>query len=210
MTFTEKIFEAKRLIEEAVEQYPRITCGCSFGKDSMVVLHLALSVKKDIPVFAIMADTEFPETYSFAKKVANDYKLNYLEHRFEQIGSAEQCCGTPKVQATKEALSGYNAWLAGIRNTEGVTRASFKPIETVDGLTKINPILNFTEQDIWRYLAVFDIPVNPVYKDGYRSLGCMRCSTPELDEQELERAGRWRGTTKAGGECGIHTASLRN
>ncbi len=196
------------MIVEATKKYPKIALGCSFGKDSMVTLHLVLSVYPDIPVFSVLADTEFPETYAFIKDVVAQYKLNYAEHIFNQQ-AGEKCCGKPKVEKTKEALAKYDAWISGVRRTEGITRANFEPIEEKNGLVKINPILDFTELDIWRYLALNQIPINPMYKKGYRSLGCGLCSFPEEDESETERAGRWKGTADACGECGIHTQPLR-
>ncbi len=209
MTFVEKVENAKKLIKESIEKYPKIVCASSFGKDSMVMLHLCISIKKDIPVFSVVSDTEFPETYQFIKDVVKKYNLNYTEYKFKQEGGIEQCCGEPKVAATKKALANYDAWFSGVRMDEGATRKNFKLVETNGNLTKINPILYFTELDTWRYLALYNVPVNPKYREGYRSLGCSRCSSPERDELELERAGRWRGTPKAGGECGIHLERLK-
>ena len=208
MTYLAKVTHARRLIDESIQQSPRIALGCSFGKDSMVTLHLALSVWPEIPVFAVLADTEFPETYAFANDVVTRYDLNYTEHRFGQdpIG---KCCGNPKVEKTREALAKYDAWITGLRKTEGITRTGFESVEIQSGLVKINPILEFTELDIWRYLALNQVPINPMYGRGYRSLGCERCSSPEEHECDSERAGRWRGTPDACGECGIHTESLR-
>lgn len=212
MTYLEKIKRAKQLIVDSYNKYPDIILGSSFGKDSMVTLHLALDAlsDKNIPVFGIMANTEFQETYDFANKIAKEWNLNYTEYRFDQEdGGIAKCCGTPKVQATKDALKDVSAWISGVRRTEGITRADFQEIEERGGLVKINPIVDFTELDIWRYLALNEIPVNPKYKEGYRSLGCALCSFPEENENETERAGRWKGTDKASGECGIHTATLR-
>ena len=208
MTYLQKVRNAERLIAQAVQRYPRIALGCSFGKDSMVTLHLALSVRPTIPVFAILAESEFPETFAFAADVVARYGLNYAEYIFRQDPEGK-CCGRPKVEKTKEALRPYDAWISGVRKTEGITRADFEPVEDKGGLVKINPILPFTELDVWRYLAVNQIPVNPMYARGYRSLGCRFCSFPETDEHETERAGRWKGTPDACGECGIHTQSLR-
>ncbi len=208
MNYLQKVEAGKQLIREAIEKYPKIAVGCSFGKDSMVTLSLALSVRPDIPVFSILADTEFSETYEFIRKVVAQYKLNYTEHIFKQR-AGEKCCGKPKVEKTKEALEKYDAWISGVRRTEGITRANFEPVEEKNGLTKINPILDFTELDIWRYTALNQLPVNPKYKEGYRSLGCKLCSFPEENEAETERAGRWKGTADACGECGIHTQPLR-
>lgn len=210
MTYLQKIEEAKKLVAQALVQYPKIIVGCSFGKDSMVTLHLVRSVNKDIPVFSVLADTEFPETYDFKNGTVKDWNLDYREHIFENdLDGVEKCCGAQKVAKTKEALMNYDAWISGVRKTEGIARANFRPVEIQNGLAKINPILEFTEQDIWRYLATNNVPVNPMYKRGYRSLGCKNCSFPEEDENETERAGRWKGSAKACGECGIHTQPLR-
>jgi len=75
-------------------------------------------------------------------------------------------------------------------------------------ITKVNPILDWYEVDIWKYMAIHEIPVHPWYAMGYRSLGCAPC-THLVDDDETERAGRWLGTSKCGGECGIHTMNKR-
>lgn len=208
MNFLQKLEQSRKLIKESIKKYQKINLGCSFGKDSMVLLHLTLSIEPNIPIFSILSDTEFPETYDFVRAVTIKYHLNYTEYLFSQR-EGEKCCGAPKVEMAKEALKNYDAWISGVRRTEGITRANFEPVEEKDGLTKINPILDFTEIDIWRYLALHQVPINPMYAKGYRSLGCLRCSYPEADECETERAGRWKGTADACGECGIHTHSLR-
>lgn len=208
MNYLQKVEEAKRQIKEAVKRYPKICLGNSFGKDSMVTLHLTLSVKTDMPIFSIMAETEFPETYQFADMVAAMYGFAYAKYLFPQE-EGRQCCGKPKVEKTREALRDFDAWISGVRRTEGITRSDFEPVEDKGGLIKINPILDFTELDIWRYTALNQLPVNPMYQKGYRSLGCSLCSFPEEDEGETEREGRWKGTENAKGECGIHTESLR-
>lgn len=208
MTFLEKVQQAKSVIQEALQRYPNITLACSFGKDSMVTLHLTLSIKPDIPVFSVVSNTEFPETYTYIKDMVKKYHLNYTEYDFKQVGTGAECCGTPKVEATKKALEKFDAWISGVRADEGETRTNFKLMETAGRVTKVNPILYFSELDVWRYLAINQIPVNPKYGQGYRSLGCALCSTPEKDAGEKERAGRWRGTSKAGGECGIHLMKM--
>ncbi|MFA6097555.1 MAG: phosphoadenylyl-sulfate reductase [Candidatus Paceibacterota bacterium] len=213
MTYLEKIEEAKKIIKEAIKKYPRLAVSCSFGKDSMVLLHLCVEVKKNIPVFSVMADTEFLETYNFSKKISRKWNLNYKEYSFEQTGGLDNCCGNPKVNAFKKAVDKLDAWISGVRSTEGITRSNFKTIEERNGLAKINPILNLTELDIWRYIALNKIPIHPKYKEGYRSLGCKICSTKELSETETERAGRWRNCLDKDGnhklECGIHCNPLK-
>lgn len=209
MNYLQKIDNARALIRESIQKYPKICLGSSFGKDSMILLHLTLSIFPNIPVFALLSDTEFPETYEFVREVVITYHLNYTEYVYKQQ-EGEKCCGAPKVEMAKTALKPYDAWFSGVRKTEGITRVNFDYVESKDGLVKINPILDFTEVDIWRYSALNHIPINPMYKKGYRSLSCSRCSSPEVDESETEREGRWKGTSDHRGECGIHTHSLRN
>ena len=210
-TYLDKINDANHHIGRALEANPNIVVASSFGKDSMVVLHLVKQIKPDIPVFTVFMDTEFKETVEFSRGIANDWNLNYQEYFAKQGAdvSIEDCCGQAKVDKHKEILSQYDAWFSGIRKTEGVTRANFEFVEPRGGLVKINPILEFTELDVWRYIAINEIPVNPKYREGFRSLGCAVCSVPEEDESDPERHGRWRGTVREGGECGIHTQTLK-
>jgi phosphoadenosine phosphosulfate reductase len=73
---------------------------------------------------------------------------------------------------------------------------------------KLNPILLWHEREVWQYLAIHRVPVNSLYAEGYRSLGCAPCT--RIAQGPDERAGRWLGTSKCGGECGIHTRPLRD
>ena len=117
----------------------------------------------------------------------------------------DRCCELLKIVPTKRAIAklGLEAWITGLRHDEGSTRRDYDYFEEYDcGLWKINPILDWSELDVWRYTAYYKLPVNELYMQGYRSLGCLKCSKPNA---ETERGGRWEGTSKAGGECGIHS-----
>ncbi|HDL86384.1 MAG TPA: hypothetical protein ENH11_08695 [Candidatus Acetothermia bacterium] len=118
----------------------------------------------------------------------------------------DECCRLLKVAPTKVAVRDLDAWICGLRNTEGRTRRDYQEVENKGGLVKINPILTFTEAEVWRYLATRGLETHPWYGKGYRSLGCAPCSRPG---GELERDGRWQDTSKCGGECGIHTQILK-
>ena len=98
--------------------------------------------------------------------------------------------------------------MTGLRCTEGRTRTDYHEVEERDeGLLKLNPILPWHEREVWQYLAVYGVPVNPLYAEGYRSLGCAPCT--KITTGANERDGRWIGTSKCGGECGIHTRPLK-
>lgn len=239
----DKVEHAKQLIEGALRNYPRVAVASSFGKDSMVTVHLAREVDPNIKIFSIMTQYEIRETFDYLKLMNEKWKLgttvymvadsipealqdNSLEvillptEEFYQKRSQietetglriyeinpDECCRLLKVEPTKVAVSNLDAWISGIRCTEGITRVDFKEIEDKGGLIKINPILTFTEAEIWRYIATRDIKPHPWYGKGYRSLGCAPCSAPG---GELERDCRWKGTSKCGGECGIHTQRLK-
>ena len=214
-TIKEKIEEAKSLIKRSIEKYQRIAVACSFGKDSMTVLHLALQVKSDIPVFAVMTPFKPKVTINYKNEIIKKYNLNIKEYISNKKVSdnlyktdPDKCCYILKVLPTKEAVKHLNAWITGLRRTEGKTRENYKKIEKRRNLVKINPILDWTEVDVWKYLALNQIPPNPLYKEGYRSLGCEKCSVIISDDMP-ERAGRWKNTNKCGGECGIHTKKLK-
>lgn len=237
-----KVEHAKELIRDAVERYPRVAVACSFGKDSIVTVHLARQVAPEIRVFSIMTRYKPRETFDYLRKMNRLMNLgttvymvadavpqaladDSLEvvllptHEFERQASLvenqtglkiyevdpDECCRLLKVEPTRVALRHLDAWICGLRNTEGRTREDYQEVEDRGGLVKVNPILSFTEAEIWRYMATRGIEPHPWYGRGYRSLGCEPCTHPG---GELERDGRWKGTSKCGGECGIHTQRL--
>lgn len=239
----EKVERAKKIVAEAIEKYPRIGVACSFGKDSMVTVHIAREVDPNIPVFAVMTQFKPMETFEYLRKMNKKMNLHtkvYMvadsvpeilqdddievvllpsaefEDKASQVqaesGQAiyktepDECCRMLKVDPTKVAVADLDAWITGLRSTEGRTRVDYQEVEEKGGLMKINPILTFTETDIWKYMATRNIEAHPWYKMDYRSLGCAPCSQPG---GELERDGRWQDTSKCGGECGIHTQNLR-
>ncbi len=243
MKIIEKIELAKRLIEETLETYQRVAVACSFGKDSMVTLHLAREVDPKIKVFSVMTQYKPRETLEYLRSMNSDWNLGtkvYMvadsvpdalqddslevvllptEEFYEKASrikaqtgeeiyavDPDECCRLLKVNPTKVAVRELDAWITGLRRTEGRTRVDYQEIENKGGLIKVNPILNFTEAEIWRYMATRGIRPHPWYGKGYRSLGCAPCSNPG---GELERDGRWQNTNKCGGECGIHTQRLR-
>jgi phosphoadenosine phosphosulfate reductase len=216
MTFLLKVKLAKKLIKEYLNQYPKCIVGCSMGKDSMVLYHLARSIQKNIPVFIVSTPFKPKETIKYRDKMIKKYKIPahiYCQEERTDIpewwkSNPDECCKYYKVDMTELALKDYDCWFAGLRKSESQSRAELEYVVNPDrfGKVKVNPILDFREIDIWRYLALYRIPVNPLYKKGYRSLGCLPCSAKEKDEWEPERAGRWvHSKTKRCGECGIHS-----
>jgi len=217
LNFKEKVDRALSLIGNAYDAFgARLVVAHSLGKDSCVVWDLAKRISPHIKGF-IVATRFWPETTrQFMRETVERYPELKIFENDEALpddlhqGDPDRCCEILKVVPTREAIEELNVgcWVTGLRCTEGRTRTDFEEIEERDiGLVKLNPILLFKEREIWQYLALYKVDTNPLYKMGYRSLGCGPCSQISTDDNE--RAGRWVGTSKCGGECGIHTRPLK-
>lgn len=113
----------------------------------MVFLHLAMEVDPSIPVFAVLGNTEFDETLEFRDRILRAWRPEYTEYLFENGDDPAECCRSVKVDKFKKAVSGLDMWFSGIRRDEGWTRTDFQLVEELDGLIKVNPILNLGHQD---------------------------------------------------------------
>ncbi|MCP4647974.1 MAG: phosphoadenylyl-sulfate reductase, partial [bacterium] len=216
LTFNKKVDRALGLIREAWEEFgDSLVVANSLGKDSCVVWDLAKRVSPDIRGFVVTTRFKPVETVDFMHQTVKAYPEIRVFKNDEPIEDKlyetdpDKCCDLLKVIPTRQAIKDMHVscWVTGLRCTEGRTRTDFQEIEERDkGLIKLNPILPWYEREIWQYLALYNVPVNPLYKKGFRSLGCATCT--KISTGKDERAGRWIGTSKCGGECGIHTRPL--
>lgn len=217
LTFKQKVDRALNLIEEAYNKYgDGLVVANSLGKDSVCVWDLAKKVNPKIRGFIVTTRFKPKETIEFMYKTVQRYpeirvfkNEQSIENRLYEK-DPDKCCYLLKVLPTRWAIEEMNVscWVTGLRCTEGRTRVDFREIEERDkGLIKLNPILLWKEREVWQYLALNKVDVNPLYARGYRSLGCEPCT--KITTAEDERAGRWVGTKKQGGECGIHTKPLK-
>ena len=216
LNFAEKVDRSLELIDRAYKEFgDGLVVANSLGKDSSVVWDLAKRVSSDIRGFIVTTRFKPPETKKFmAEEVSRYPELQVFSNDAEipeklYETDPDRCCELLKVQPTRDAVQtmGVTCWITGLRCTEGRTRTNYKEIEELDkGLIKLNPILIWYEREVWQYLALNKVPVNPLYLEGYRSLGCAPCT--KIAQGVDERAGRWIGTSKCGGECGIHTKPL--
>ncbi len=218
LNFKQKVDRAFALIEAAYKKYGNsMVVANSLGKDSVAVWDLAKRVNPKIRGFIITTRFKPKETKKFMNEEVKCYpELKVFKNDAEipdqlYYTDPDKCCDILKVQPIRRAVQEMKVkcWVTGLRCTEGRTRTDFKEVEERDkGLIKLNPILIWKEREVWQYLALYEVKVNPLYKAGYRSLGCEPCT--RITNEDNERAGRWIGTSKCGGECGIHTRSLIN
>ncbi|MHC4540592.1 MAG: phosphoadenylyl-sulfate reductase [Planctomycetota bacterium] len=216
LNFAEKVERSLELIDRAHKEFgDGLVVANSLGKDSSAVWHLAKRVSPKIRGFIVTTRFKPDQTKQFmAEEVARFPELQVFSND-EQIPEnlyetdPDRCCEVLKVEPTRRAVREMqvSCWITGLRCTEGRTRTNYKEVEELDkGLIKLNPILIWYEREVWQYLALNHVPVNPLYNKGYRSLGCAPCT--KIAQGVDERAGRWIGTSKCGGECGIHTKPL--
>jgi phosphoadenosine phosphosulfate reductase len=194
---------AQEVLAYGVERFhPRLTMACSFQKEESVLVHMLSQIEPDARVFMIDTGVLFPETLHTWKQFEDRFNLRVEIFDARSPGepwSAAHCCGDAKVAALERALTGVDAWITGIRREQAVTRASASKIERDErrGIWKLNPLVDWSEKDVWRYIHAYELPYNPLHDRGYASIGCAPCTQPGEG-----REGRWAGTDKV--ECGIH------
>jgi phosphoadenosine phosphosulfate reductase len=190
---------AEVLAEAVAKHHPRLVMLCSFQKEESVLVDELVRVAPDVRIVTIDTGVLFPETLStwraFEERFGIDVKVE------EALGqwSAANCCGDAKVAALERALAGADAWITGIRREQAPTRASAEPVEWDEKrqLWKYNPLVDWTEKDVWRRIHERDLPYHPLHDQGYDSIGCAPCTAPGNG-----REGRWAGLSKT--ECGLH------
>jgi phosphoadenosine phosphosulfate reductase len=217
LNYAQKVERSLDLISDAFKAHGEgLVVANSLGKDSCVVWDLAKRVSPRIRGFIVTTRFKPQETIAFMRRTVERHPELRVFKNDATIADRlyetdpDSCCNTLKVEPTRRAVADMrvSCWVTGLRCTEGRTRTDYRELEHRDeGLVKLNPILLWYEREIWQYLALNQVPINPLYGEGYRSLGCAPCT--RISAGGDERAGRWVGTSKCGGECGIHTRPLR-
>ncbi|MCG8442749.1 MAG: phosphoadenylyl-sulfate reductase [Caulobacterales bacterium] len=194
----------------------RIAVVSSFGAESAVLLHLVAQMDRHAPVLFLETGMHFPETAEHRDRLAQRLGLTDVRlitpDRDQRAAEdpddslhqrdTEACCALRKVRPLSHALGGFDAWVTGRKRFQSATRLNL-PIfeEDRDGRVKVNPLANWSREDLETYLDDHDLPRHPLVAAGYPSIGCAVCTSP-VRQGEDERAGRWRGEEKT--ECGIH------
>jgi phosphoadenosine phosphosulfate reductase len=194
---------AEEVVAYAVERFhPRLTMACSFQKEESVLVHMLMQTCPVARVFTIDTGVLFPETLATWKLFEDRFglRVDVIDARSpDDPWTADRCCGAAKVDALERALDGVDAWITGIRREQASTRSDAAKLERDEarGIWKVNPLADWSEKDVWRYISAHDLPYNPLHDRGYSSIGCAPCTRPGSG-----REGRWAGLDKT--ECGIH------
>jgi phosphoadenosine phosphosulfate reductase len=205
--------DAGGVLAYTVERFhPRLAVACSFQKEASVVLDLLLKIAPDARVFTLDTHVLFPETYETWKRVEERYGIEIEVFQGPSLGrqaathgdrlwerEPDECCRLRKVDPLTRALADVDAWISGVRREQSAVRARTPKLawDCKHERWKANPLADWTEQDVWRYIAEHDVPYNPLHDRGYASIGCTHCTRPGDG-----RDGRWSGSAKT--ECGLH------
>jgi len=217
-------FEPKQpqdVLAHALERYaPNIILACSFGAEDVVLLDMIQKINPRTKLFYLDTDFLFKETHEVKDRLIARYGLTpeqvvqvksllTPEQQAAQHGEAlwsrnpDLCCQLRKVEPLTRVLSGYAAWITGIRRDQAPTRANAGLVEWDQkfNLVKFNPLAKWTSEDVWAYIKVHEVPYNELHDRHYPSIGCTHCTTPVMPGED-PRSGRWKNSAKT--ECGLH------
>ena len=207
----------ERLRAAIREFFPgKIALVSSFGADSAILLHMIAEIDPATPVVFVDTGMLFPETIAYREALVAKFGLTHVEtQRPDPADLAEEdpedflwarepnrCCHIRKVLPLARALEGYDAWISGRKRFQSRTRDHLSVFEVEGHRTKVNPLADWSAQDVLAYFKDHDLPRHDLVAKNYLSIGCIPCTSP-VKPGEDARAGRWRGQAKV--ECGIHT-----
>jgi phosphoadenosine phosphosulfate reductase len=207
--------DACGVIAHALTQHGRIALVSSFGAESVVLLHMAASVDRAVPVLFINTGMLMPETPAYQALVAERLGLSNVQvvkpdpvalltrdtDALLHLADTEGCCALRKTEPLARALAPFDGWISGRKRIHGGQRVALDLAETDGARLKLNPLAHWSGREIAAYMEAHDLPRHPLAARGFSSIGCAPCTSPSLPG-ESPRAGRWRGADKT--ECGIH------
>ncbi|MEA3494772.1 MAG: phosphoadenylyl-sulfate reductase [Bacteroidota bacterium] len=215
---------AEDILKFFLKEYKsKITFSSSLGAEDQVLTDMIVKIDKSTKIFTLDTGRMFYETYDTLDKTNSRYgikiEIKFPEYEavekmvnekginlfYESIENRKLCCNIRKLIPIRRALEGYDVWITGLRQGQSVTREEMKIVEWDNDfkIIKINPLLNWSEKDIWDYIRKTKIPYNILHDKGYPSIGCAPC-TRAVEKGEEARNGRWWWENPETKECGLH------
>ncbi len=226
----EKIDQTVAVLKRAASEFKHVVFANSLGAEDMVLTDLIAKHQPDISMFSLDTGRLPKETYDLIQEVGQQYTLplhvyfpdsklveEYVAQHgingfYDSVDNRKGCCFVRKVEPLRRALKGKDAWITGMRRDQAVTRGTLEvsSFDNDNGLQKFNPLLEWSNKDVWAYIRQHDVPYNKLHDEFYPSLGCAPC-TRAISPGEDIRAGRWWWEDPAHKECGLHVhRSKRN
>lgn len=221
----------RKILQTALESFDNIAISFS-GAEDVVLIDLALAIRKDVRVFSLDTGRLHSETYQFIEQVRKHYQIE-IEllspdyQALEQFVTAkglfsfyddghQECCGIRKVAPLRRKLAGLDAWITGQRKDQSLdTRQNLLEVELDTAfstpeheLIKFNPLANWSSAQVWDHIEAYQVPYNALHAKGFTSIGCEPCTRAILPNQH-ERLGRWWWESGNKKECGLHAANIQ-
>lgn len=213
----------------AVETFgQKLILGSAMGPEAQILTHFIASEKLGIPVFTVDTGRVFEETYDLISRTNQQYNMRIrvffpdqddvetLAHRLgpnpflNSVEDRKECCAMRKVFPLERALEGMDAWITGLRRDQSITRGRARVIEwdAKHGMVKINPLVNWSSEQVWSFIKTHNVPYNELHDKGFPSIGCKPCTRATQPGEDI-RAGRWWWEEAEHRECGIHIVDGR-
>ena len=216
---------AIEILEWGLDRFhPRLAISAAGGVDGMAIIDMAWHINPEVRVFTLDTGRLPPETYQLFEEVRERYGID-VEFEFPERTAVERlvnadgpnlmyksvdlrvaCCEIRKVVPLKRKLATLDAWVAGLRREQWRTRRNIAKVELDrdhGGIVKLNPLADWTNDEVWDHVRKNDVPYHELFDHGYASIGCAPCTRP-VQPGESERAGRWWWESETDKECGIH------
>ncbi len=221
----QKTEQAVALLQQAVRDFSQVSFANSLGAEDMVLTDLIARHRLDIEIFSLDTGRLPQPTYDLMQEVGKRYdvklKVYFPESAavekyvaqygangfYDSVEARKACCFARKVEPLRRALQGKKAWVTGLRRDQAVTRGSLE-VSSFDadfGLQKFNPLLEWSNKDVWAYIRQNNVPYNKLHDQFYPSIGCAPC-TRSITPGEDIRAGRWWWENPESKECGLHVS----
>lgn len=201
----------------------KVAFSTSLGAEDQVITRMISDIDRSARVFTLDTGRLFPETYDLIDITSKKYGLNIeimfpdadrvesmvnskgINLFYDSIENRKLCCHIRKIEPLKRAFEGLDAWICGLRRDQSVTRKDIQLVEWDDtnGLIKVNPLIDWTEEQVWNYIRGNHVPYNQLHDKGYPSIGCQPCTRAILPGEDV-RAGRWWWENPDSRECGLH------
>lgn len=219
-----KGLSAPEIIEFFIAAYRgKIALSSSLGIEDQVLTDMVCKADKSTRIFTLDTGRIFPETYSLISRTKEKYGIKLevffpdhtaveqmvAEHGinlfYDSIERRKMCCRVRKLEPLSRAFQGLDVWICGLRREQSVTRANMQVVEwdSMHNILKINPLINWTEEDCWAYINANGVPFNKLHKEGFPSIGCQPCTRSVAPGEDI-RAGRWWWESPDQKECGLH------
>jgi len=201
----------------------KIAFSNSMGAEDQVITDMICKIDKTATIFTLDTGRTFPETYDLIDRTNKRYGINIKVYFpdaasveemvnkkgvnlfYESIENRKECCHIRKIEPLTRAFNGLDAWICGLRREQSVTRKDVAAVEWDENnnLLKINPLIDWSEKEVWDYIKTYHVPYNKLHDQGFPSIGCQPC-TRAIQEGEDVRAGRWWWEDPDSKECGLH------